>query len=183
MEVKDIYIKKGNDYNTVDFWVKGNNEMFSYDMFDEIKHTQINEEEFIPLFDFIRQAKYVGKEFRRTSARLIPYAKGSTSQKIYIVKKGKLLNTARRYTKDESYMNPSDLFRTYVMYEKDGIMLVKKIYRGQPRYEFMESCYLKDGNYELYGNIEESKEDTLLNIMNQIQERETRNKRQVRRIV
>ena len=183
MKVKDIYIKKGNDYNTVDFWVKGNNEMFSYDMFDEITHTQINEEEFIPLFDFIRQAKYVGKEFKRTSARLIPNAKGSTSQRIFIVKKGKLLNTSKRYTEDDSYMNPSDLFRTYVMYEKDGIMLVKKIYLGQPRYELMESCYLKDGSYELYGNIEESKEDTLLNIMNQMQERESRNKRKVRRTV
>ena len=35
MEVKDIYIKKGNDFDSVDFWVKGNNEMFSFDSFDD----------------------------------------------------------------------------------------------------------------------------------------------------
>lgn len=113
-------------------------------------NASIIKKDFISFLDFIKEAKYIGRYFRRTKE----VNKGNTS---FI----------------------DNNFETLVLYATDYAMIVKTNFQ-QPRFEIVSKRYIADGNFEYYGNAEkeyEHPEILFRDIINQIQKENGRGKK------
>ena len=83
---------------------------------------------FIRLYDYLVSSTYVGMYFRRVKPLVY------------------------RNDKDYSFVNP-DYYNYLVLYANDDLFLIKEL--REEEYFLLERKYFKDGNYELYGHIDE----------------------------
>ena len=91
------------------------------------------EQKFISLGDFLKDAEYVGRYFRRTE----PIENCTQEDMSYM-------------SKDCDYLA---LFKT-----KDA-MIISRIFAGEPQYKVVDKRYLEDGKYEFFGPYNEEFND------------------------
>ena len=128
-----------------DFWISYVNEdginMVQMDPMAHITHIKplvrtyknINEvkKDFTRLTDFLNDAEYIGKYFKRTASR--------------------------KENGDCGYM--SGELKTLCIYKKGNMMLVKTDHLGSERFEMLKPYYLDDGNYEFFGGYDSTPVD------------------------
>lgn len=95
-----------------------------FDSFDELDNF------FIDLREFLDQAKYVGKKFKRT---------------------------AKVDGRDISYMENDE--RPLVLFATDSNILVLDSFLGETKYEMISPRYFDDGNFEFVGEVDNSYND------------------------
>lgn len=86
-------------------------------------------DKFIRLYDFLMSSTFLSIKFKRTKP---------------------LIN---KNDKDYSFMNPS-YFNYLILCTYDNMFLVKELTEGE--YFLMDNKYIEDGNYEFYGQIDNS---------------------------
>ena len=121
-----------------------------YDMLEPMTKSYDNEETmneyFISLADFLKDAEYVGRHFRRT----------------------------KQLGKYNILSYRSDDIEPLLLYRKDNIMLV--LYEDS-MYEMLSPVHSKDGNYEIYGEINDSyrdKQKIYMDILKQVTDSQRR---------
>lgn len=133
--------------------------LYQYDKFgksfevDSISLEEINKG-YIKLSDFLRNANYVGKKFRRTAPLITYYGTDEVKYRM----------------KDNSYLDVDD-YENIVLYSMDNIFLVKCISCFGEIYKIIGCNYIIDGNYEFYGDIYEeynNRDKIYLEIVKQI---------------
>ena len=170
--VSDI-IKLGNNYNVDNSGIDCIYQLYGYDMdgykirqfecfgfsleLDNMSLEEINNR-FISLSDFLKDATFVGREFRRTK----PICRDGNYRTAYVRRRSyNVLTREFNVLMDKSYMGAhtefitGDFFKSIVLYMKDNIFLVRKINRFGDRYEIIGCNYTCDGNYEFYGPVYE----------------------------
>lgn len=133
----------------------------------ELENMSLDEinKRFIKLSDYLRDAQFVGREFRRI-------------QPVYRYSKFRIdtirgrIDRTRNYNTitDRSFMSDCDS-KHIVLYMKDNIFLVKDISCLGEFYRIIAGDYTYDGNYEFYGDVYEEYNDrdkVYLEIMEQI---------------
>ena len=101
----------------------------TYNNIEEIK------KKYMKLVDFLNDAEYIGRYFRRTSKRLTTSGRD-----------------------DISYMGTSS--QTLALYKKDNMLLVKSISPFlEDEFEMLLPQYLEDGQYSFYGKCNDSYTD------------------------
>lgn len=140
--------------------------------FDNMSLDELNKR-FIKLSDFIRDAEFVGREFRRTQP-VYRYTKFNSVYSGFVrgINRWHLVNT-RDYNvrTDRSYMRNYENDKNIVLYMKDNIFLVKYISCYGEFYKIIDCSYTSDGNYEFYGKVYEEYRDrdkVYLDIVKQI---------------
>ena len=103
-----------------------------YISFDEL------DKGYIRLDEFIKNGKFIGREFRRISPLITYYGVDSDNSRII----------DNRYLKIDDYDN-----KYIVLYEKDNTFLVKYVYGNKGWYGIIDCRYIQDGNYEFIGDI------------------------------
>ena len=107
-------------------------------------------EKYVRLLDFLKEAKYIGKEFIRTEP---------------LLKDG---------NKDTSYIKQDPYESTTVLYKTDYAMLVEYKSRHVHYFEMLKPEYFIDNNYTFIGNtqkIYENKKETYMEVIGEIENR------------
>lgn len=123
----------------------------SYSSFDELNKN------FIRLSDFLKIAKFVGREFKRNKP-IKDYA-GEDDNRYCLLK-----NDGTKYV---------------VLYATQELFLIKWINNLFDEYALIKSRYTSDGNYEFFGPVHEEYRDTkkvYSEIFNQVSEQMKKNK-------
>ena len=100
------------------------------------------ERDFVKLSDFLENATFVGREFKRTQPIVIDIN----------IRYGK-------YKEDKSYMGNVDSFKYIVLYATQELFLIKRICNGKEEYGLINSKYTLDGNYVFFGEVYEEYKD------------------------
>ena len=190
---RDLYVKRGpengsSDYSYItDFIERKDGKMtaystLAYDSFEDKCDRHNRYKHYTKLTQFLKKAEYIGKKFRRTQpVKLYNEYHPIPIEMEYILKTSRMNNGARARRRrnhvpscgiDRSYMidNP-DLI---VLFATPELVLIEKTdyYLGKKRYEMLNTIYISDGNFEFYGEQipqTKSKEDVLLEIMEQVE--------------
>ena len=115
--------------------------MFSFND-NTIKERYISLDEldrgYISLFDFIKEGKFIGREFRRISPMITYYGVDGDNARII----------------DNRYLDMDCYDSKYiVLYEKDNTFLVKYMYSNKGLYVIIDCRYIQDGMYEFIGDV------------------------------
>lgn len=147
----DIFLLYGHDMNGF--------KMNAYDAYGcccfEFKDMSLEEinKRFISLSDFLNDAKFVGREFRRIEPI---YRYGNMSVNTGFVRGiRRLMVGPKGVIRDRSYMESYDNSKNIVLYVKNNTFLVKYISRYGDVYKIIHSGYVWDGNYEFFGKVYE----------------------------
>lgn len=128
------------------------------DLVFEIENMSLDDinKRFIKLSDFIKDAKFVGREFRRTQP-VCRYSKYKSVYNGYVrgIRRLMLIPNSCGVIKDRSYMESYENSKNIVLYVKDNMFLVKYISRYGEIYKIIDCSYVCDGNYEFYGDVYE----------------------------
>lgn len=137
---------KMNQYNTY-----GN---LVYEL-DNMSLDDINKR-FIKLSDFIKDAKFIGREFRRTNP-VCRYSKYKSVSNGFVrgIRRLVLVPNSCGVIEDRSYMENYENNKNIVLYMKDNMFLVKYISRFGEVYKIIDCSYVCDDNYEFYGDVYE----------------------------
>ena len=111
---------------------------------------------YIKLSDFLRDAKYIGRGFKRIEPVITYY--GTDIDICRIID--------NMYLEIDGYDN-----KYIVLYEKDNIFLVKYMFGYNEWYSIIDCRYIQDGNYQFYGKVYEEYKNidrVYLEIMEQI---------------
>lgn len=171
----DDIAKLGNSYSVDNSGINAIYQLYGYDMdgykikqfesygfsfeLDNMSLEEINNR-FISLFDFLKDATFVGREFRRTKPVYrfanVPINTGfvrGINRRFY------LIESRDRVKTDRSFMNSNEDGSKYiVLYEKDNIFLVRNINNNNcfsDEYMIIGCNYTCDGNYEFFGDVYE----------------------------
>lgn len=123
----------------------------SYSSFDELNKN------FIRLSDFLKIAKFVGREFKRNKP-IKDYA-------------GEDDNSFRQIIDNRT--------KYIVLYATQELFLIKRVDKYRDKYALINSRYTLDGNYEFFGPVYEEYRDTkkvYSEIFNQVSEQMKKNK-------
>ena len=149
----DIYQLYGYDMNGFKM-----NQYSTYgDLVFEIENISLDElnKRFIKLSDFIRDAKFVGREFRRIQpvCRYSKYKVVSNGSFRGINRRTLICDRKSNIITDRSFMDLDGNVKNIVLYMKDNMFLVKCITRFEEFYRIIDCSYVCDGNYEFIGNV------------------------------
>ena len=140
--VKDMNTPIPDWYGCNDFWTsiiyKNGILMVQHNYLkSEPKKLFCNKERFdkkyISLRDYLSQAEYIGKYFRRTE----PISTGTYS--------------------DSSFMSKD--YDTLALFKNDNIMIFLKQFAGEYRFSIINKNYLEDGKYEFFGEYTDKYND------------------------
>ncbi len=110
----------------------------SYDIERNYENKDDMQKEFISLYDFLKKAAFVGREFRRTKPATLQ--SGNVSKDFI----------------DDGFSNDKYI----VLYATQELFLVKEIEKsGSERYRLINSIFTLDGNYEFFGKVYEEYHD------------------------
>jgi len=109
---------------------------------------------FIKLYDFIKDAKFIGREFRRIQP-VCRYSKYKSISNGFVrgIRRLMLVPNNCGIIEDSSYMESYDNSKNIVLYMKDNMLLVKYISRYGEFYKIIDCSYVCDGNYEFIGDV------------------------------
>lgn len=112
-----------------------------YDKYFEVGNISLEKinEGYIRLVDFLKEAVFVGREFKRILPVITYYG----------------TNNIKYSMKDNAYLDVDDIGKNIVLCMKDNIFLVKHISRFGEEYRIIGCNYIFDGNYEFYGDVYE----------------------------
>ena len=154
----DIYQLYGYDMNGFKL-----NQYTTYgDLVFEIENVSLDDinKRFIKLSDFINDAKFIGREFRRTQP-VCRYSKYKSVSNGFVrgIRRLTLVPNDCGVITDRSYMENYENNKNIVLYAKDNMFLVKYISRFGEVYKIIDCSYTSDGNYEFYGDVYEEYRD------------------------
>ena len=153
-DADDIYQLYGYDMNGFKL-----NQYTTYgDLVFEIENVSLDDinKRFIKLSDFINDAKFIGREFRRTQP-VCRYSKYKSVSNVFVrgIRRFTLVPNDCGVITDRSYMESYDNSKNIVLYVKNNTFLVKYISRSDDVYKIIHSGYVWDGNYEFMGEVYE----------------------------
>lgn len=150
----DIYQLYGYDMNGFKMNQYSTDGILVYEL-EKMSLDDINKR-FIKLSDFIKDGKFVGREFRRTQP-VCRYSKYKSVYNGYVGGIRRLMSVPNScgVIKDRSYMESYENSKNIVLYVKDNMFLVKYINRYGEIYKIIDCSYVCDGNYEFYGDVYE----------------------------
>lgn len=114
---------------------------------------------YIKLDDFIKEGKFIGREFRRIEPVITYYGTGTNKCRII---DNRYLDLNQYGYKDVKYI---------VLYEKDNVFLAKFIYFDKEYYGIVDCRYIQDRMYKFIGNVYDEyrdRERVYLEIVEQI---------------
>ena len=98
----------------------------------EDKIDENNSEEYMNLIDFLKEAEFIGRKFKRT--KTIGY--------------------------DLKYTDPVEQNYCTVLYKTEYAMLIEEVFLGKRTLRMMDNKYFEDKNYIFFGEIDKTYEDT-----------------------
>lgn len=154
----DIYQLYGYDMNGFKM-----NQYSTYgDLVYELDNMSLDDinKRFIKLSDFIKDAKFIGREFRRIRP-VCRYSKYKSVSNGFVrgIRRLTFVPNNCGIIEDRSYMENYENNKNIVLYMKDNMFLVKYISRYGEIYKIIDCSYVCDGNYEFYGGVYEEYRD------------------------
>lgn len=132
---------------------------------DNVSLDELNKR-FIRLSDYLKDALFVGREFRRIQPSY-RYSKCENVDDFLLSlfsgrnywKRREIIKREYSVIEDISFIGIDKYSKNIVLYMKDNIFLVKYTGRFGEGYRIIDCSYTWDGNYEFYGDVYEEYSD------------------------